>query len=126
MIPTKKTSGSTADSDAEVKSGTFPCCMINKHNQLTTYTMELTEQALNIVSNSSGQVKLSEQLDELTIRFDQKRQIKSQEPTCFDDATQAAQDEGQVEQTHSWYPLKMLLPEQKYRQIYFESRMMRR
>ena len=73
--------------------------------------MELTEQALNIVSNSSGQVKLSEQLDELTIRFDQKRQLKSQEPTCFDDATQAAQDVGQVEQTHSWYPLKMMLPE---------------
>ena len=109
------------------------CYLATKSGQLCQYEVEVTDTELRIISSSKQKVKSTIQLKSVHAKeiFRQPRESNPSDNDTADEsprslpATDAVQSKPQQKQQF-WYPVKLVLPQNKSRTIFTESRSSRR
>lgn len=99
----------------------FPCLLMTKSGSLSSYNLLITATQLLIVTVSSSKVKSTVELGTMHIKEAQKQLI--QMSSLSDNDTQV---ETPKQNATYLYPARMILPDNKSRLVFFESRQARK
>ncbi len=93
---------------ATTSTSTHRCYLLNKHNQLAGYVLELARSNIKVLSKNDGKVKA-----ELALGTSHVREMPLEPRDTTDAPTEAS--------NAYWYPLRLSSPQNHFRVIYLET-----